>query len=482
MNKTGLVIVFLLFPFLVSGESSISLQFDRENWNIALEGFSGTLPPAYGYLKSSIPDLIKQELHSSQVHILSQKEISHYRQVIIDDAEKKIIQELSQNYTSRDKLIFDKSSSDSALDNLNEKISDLKDERLELAFADESLIKTADLLNVQWIGVDDDEEFLTAEQYLPSVTAEIYDLDFLISGTIREIEGYFLLEVYGYDRSADEKITIYSRAGSIDEIEEIAVEASNELRSIILGRPWSILIVETDNSDALIYGDGELIGVGSAELKTAQPGKIFLEAIGEDNSYWSREAELTALEINDYSGILSASDIDFISFDSQPTQADVYIGARWAGKTPLKLPRYRERNIWITVKSDGYYDRSFEVSGDSPESIIIEMTEEDMTELEIFDLRKKEFYRSLGRFGISVAGPVITGGIFSNYASRQNGYAYEYLNTSDTAYYDLAAEMERNYYISYGVFWGTIGISGGLLVDVFVKLSRYIKAAEALAE
>lgn len=83
---------------------------------------------------------------------------------------------------------------------------------------------------------------------------------------------------------------------------------------------------------------------------------------------------------------------------------------------------------------------------------------------------------------MSVAAPVITAGVYNNYISRQNVYASEFLATGDPDYYNLADEMETNYYISYGVFWGTIGISGGLLVDVFVKLARYIKAAEALAE
>jgi len=482
MNKTGLVIVFLLFPLLVSAESPDLLKFNRDSWNVAIEGFSGTLPPAYEYLKSSIPDLIMRELAASDFHVLSKSEIRYYRQNLIDEAEKKIIGELSQNYSSRDKLLFDKIGNEETFKGISKKISDLNDDRITLAFTDLTLIKTAEIMNVEWIGDADDKKFLSAGQYGTAVTAEIHDLDFLISGTIREVEDYFLLEIYGYDRSEDEKISVYSGVGSIDEIEVIAVEASNELRSIVLGRPWAILAVETDDPDALIYGDGQLIGVGSAELKTARPGSIFLEAIGEDNSYWSREAELSALELNEFSGELSRSSTDFLTLDSVPSNGDVYIGARWAGQTPLTLPRYRERNIWVTVKSEGYYDKSFGVSFDSPENIVIEMTEVDLTELEIFELRKKEFYKSLGWFSLSVAGPVISGGIFSNFASRQNGYANEYLNTSDSDYYDLASEMEMNYYISYGVFWGTIGISGGLLVDVFVKLSRYIKAAEALAE
>lgn len=483
MNKTGLISILLLMPFFISGQDiSRELKFSRESWNIGLEGFSGLLSNEYNYLKSSIPDLIRKELASSDVHVLSPKEISYYRRTVVEEADNKLIAEMTSQYIARDQLIFNGDSTSTSYKSIDDKINLLKDQRINLAFLDQNLIKTADMLKVNWVGTSGDEIFINADQYQPSVISKESNLDFLIYGNVREIEGYFLIEVLGYDRSSDKILSVYKGSGSIDEIELMAAEASNELRSIILGRPWSSLIVTLDHPDALIYSNGELIGIGSAVLNTASPGNAFLEAVGEDNSYWSREVVLKALETNEYSGILSPVDTDFLVLDSLPEQADVYIGARWVGKTPLNVPRYHQRNIWVTVKSEGYYDKSFEVSVESPGDLLVEMIEEDMTELEIFNLRKKEFYRSLGWFSISVAGPVVSGGIFSNYASRQNAYAYEYYTTSDIKYRDLADDMERNYYISYGVFWGTIGVSGGLLADVFVKLSRYIKAAEALAD
>ena len=434
------------------------------------------------YLKKSIPYLLKQELSSSEIHVLSSDEVARYKISMVEEADKELIAQLSQNYSSRDQLLFNTDSTTASLDSIDETITALDEERLKLAFTDKSLIKTADMLNVNWIKVNDDDEYITPDRFRPSVTVEQYDLDFLISGEIREIEGFYLIDIYGFLPSSEGLLTIYSGTGSIDEIESMAIQIANELRSIILGRAWAILTVETDDPDALIYSDGELIGIGSAELKTAEPGSVLLEAIGEDNSYWSREADLTALVINDYSGMLSPVEMEFLTLDSNPSGSDVYIGARWAGKTPLNLPRYHERNIWVTVKSDGYYDKSFEVSMESPETMFFELVVEELSEREIFDLRKNDFYKSLGRFTFSLVGPVVTGGIFSNYGSKYNSYAYEYARTSDMTYHDLAVDMERNYNISYGIFWGTIGLSSGLLADVFVKLSRYIKAAEALAE
>ena len=478
MIKSVIILVVLITPHvLFSIDLEDTIIFKKSTWNIAIEELSGNLSSNNSYLKNSIPDLIVNELESSDMHVLSSDEIRDYQKRLIEEKKILIIEELREHYINRDKLLFESNLQDSSSDEFEKNILELKDSLLELAFLDSDDLKTADMLSVKWIASDDDNKTLQAGQYVPSVVLKKYDLDFLIKGSIKEIDEYFLIELSGYSQAGSELFSIYSDVGSIDDVERIAKAAANEIRSIILGRPWAILVINTDNPDALIYSDGVLVGVGKAEIKTMEPGLVFLEAIGDDNSYWSSEVDLKALEINSFEGELSENDAELISLNTEPAEADVYIGARWAGQTPLKLPRYDNRNIWVTIKSDGFYDKSFEVSSDSSLELFFNLEEEEMTRLEQFDMKKKEFYKSLGWFSLSVAAPVVSGGIYSNFADRQNAYAFAY--GSDSA---LAKEMERNYYITYGVFWGTIGVSGGLLVDLFVKLSRYIKAAEALAE
>jgi len=476
MNKLVWILCLLLFPaFIYSDEVENSLQFSRENWKVAIEEFSGDLSESYEYLKSSIPDLIRKELISSDTHLLSNNEIDDYQKSLVKEARKKLIVQLSQNFKKKDNLLFDVDSTDSAKKTIEDDIGKIQNELLLLSDFESSQIKTADILQVLWINSDEDENLLDAEQYIASVQSNIYDLDLLITGNIEKVDEYFYIEVSGYYTSTSEKILIYSNAGSTDDIETMAFEAANELRSVILGRAWAILKVVTDREDALIYSDGRLIGIGSTEIKTMEPGTVFLEAIGTDNSYWSSEMELSSLEVNTIEGTLSRIEVDFLTLSTEPPNADVYIGARWAGKTPLNLPMYDDKNLWITIRSEGFYDIGFELSKDNPENIFYELVEVDLTPLENFQLKKKQFYKSLGWFSISVAAPMITGGVYMNYLDRQNAYAL-------AGFTDLADQMKTNYYISYGTFWGTIGISGGLLVDVFVKLSRYIKAAEALTQ
>ncbi|MDA3811336.1 MAG: hypothetical protein PF518_13515 [Spirochaetaceae bacterium] len=484
MNKNlSISGLFFFLPLLLFCQIvSEPLVFNRENWNVSIEKFSGELSPSNQYLKSSLSNIIKRELISSDMHILSFKEKIRYKNTLIEKKRKDIISSLSQSYIKKDNLLFEPRTIKLEIDNLNKELDTFKKNLIELSTYDLSIIKTAEMLPVQWIGPNDNEDLQKADQYSQSVIIDFYDLDFLISGSIKEIDDYFLIEVYGFDPVSDDRILIYSNVGTVDELENLAFEAANELRSIVLGRPWSILHVEMDQEDALIYSDGVLIGIGSADINTIEPGTVFLEAMGSDNSYWSNEIELMALQENSITGKLSQSEINFLTLQTEPSDADVYIGARWAGKSPLNIPRYKDRNIWVSIKLDGYYDKSFEVSTKSPEDLFFELEEEEMSRMENFEIKKKQFYSALGLFSISVAAPVIMGGVFSNYANRQNAYVLEFLQTSDPSYSDLAMEMEKNYYISYGTFWGTIGISTGLLVNVFVKLSRYIKAAEALTE
>ena len=487
MSKKNLLLVLTLLPFVLYGESlSDTLQFSRENWKVAIEGFSGEISNENEYLKSSIPDLIKKELISAEYHKLSGNEIIYYQQRIVDEKKKSLIIELNDNYIKKDDYLFNMDNN-SVPDELDNKISELNSALKEINNLDPSSLGVAELLPVEWINSNEEEDLLIPDQYRNSVVSELYDLDFLISGNIKEIDDYYLLEVQGYNQSSGERFVVYSNVGSTDDIEFMAREAANELRSVFLGRAWAVLIVESDHPEALIYSDGILIGIGRAEIKTIEPKEVFIEAIGEDTSYWSEIVELKALEVNKISASLSQSEIDFVTLRTEPPEADVYIGARWAGKTPLSLPRYKDRNLWISVKHEGFHDKSFEITSDSSEDLYFQLEEMEMTRLETFELRKKQFYNSLGWFSLSVAGPVVMGGIYSNFASRQNAYVNDYKDPTDIHYLDpdyadLSDEMGTNYNISYGVFWGTFAVSSGLLVDVFVKLFRYIKAAEAMAE
>lgn len=483
MNKIFLKsILILLSFFLYSEEPDGLLKFSRDSWNIAIESFSGQLSRKNEYLKSSIPDLIRKELLSVEMHILSGKEISNYQHLVLSEKKKEILNALSTEYNNKDNLLFSDDHSLEAYLSIEAKINLYKKSLEALKEVNPAEINTADILRISWIGSGEDGSFLPTEIYTKPVISSLYDLDYLISGEIKEIDEYFYLEISGFNRCDSESVQIYSKAVSPDEIELMAIEVANELRSVMLGRAWSKLIVVTDHPDALIYSDGVLIGIGSADVNTLEPGTVMVEAIDEDTSYWSEEVVLEALEQVEVSGSLSVSDVDFMTLNTAPSGANVYMGARWIGSTPLNIPRYGDKNIWISIQKKGFYSKSFEVSSQSPSEMFYDLEVEEISRSANFDLQKKAFYRSLGRFSLSLAAPVIMGGVYSNYADRYNGYATEYNSSSDSADYDMAEEMKQNYYISYGVFWGTVGISSGLLVDVFVKLSRYIKAAELLTE
>ena len=477
MSKRQTVLFFFLtLGTLLNLNGQVALQSEKSSWQIGVESFSGDLSDPYLYLENSIPDLLIRELEEAGQHILSEDEKTKIQLSVIENKRVSLINELPKAYAKQDLKLFN------ATEIGDQSIEELETKLLNLSTLDPGSIKTASMLPVLWYKPENGEELLPINEYSASVVCKIHNLDFLVKGRIREVGEYFRLEILGYNRANEKEFVLFSGTTSPDRLSSLAVEAAGELRSIVLGRAWSALTVATDNPDALIYCNGELIGVGSASVKTLQPGKVLLEAVGQDNSYWSKETELKALETSSISAVLTEGKKDLLSLESEPSGASVYIGARWVGESPLKIPRFENRSYWLTVKSDGYYDHSFEISPQSEDNISVTLEVKEMTRQDFFELKKKEFYRSLGWFSLSVAAPVISAGVYNNYISRQNVYATEYLATGDPDFYNLAGEMENNYYISYGVFWGTIGISGGLLVDVFVKLSRYIKAAEALAE
>ncbi len=496
MNKIIIYILFFFFSFTLCGEDLIdTIEFSRENWVIGIEEFTGDLSPANNYLKKSLPDLIKKDLLNLDLHVISEKEKLYYQDQIFTDIRKNLILQLAKKFETKDDILFSDDMGGNEYFIANKEIEELKSKINELGQLDSSQIKTAELLMVEWAG-DEDNKFYTPDEYIPEVRVELDDLDFLISGNIVEIEEYIFLEIYGFDRSTSKEFLIYSNTGLPDEVELMTSDVIDKFRSIILGRSWAVLKVVTDQPDSMIYADGVLIGVGTAEEIVIDPSKVHIEAIGEGSSYWSGDFELTALEINEISGVLSESNVEFLTLNTEPEGADVYIGARRAGVTPLKLPRYENKNIWVSIRTEGYYEKSFEISENSPDDLFFHLEVEQMSRTDIFQLRKEEFYRSLGWFSVSLAGPIITIGVTDNYLSKRDGSAILYneyntliltepttYNVNQRDYYrESYNDMNRNYGISFGVFWGTIALNTGLLVDVFVKLSRYIKAAEAMAE
>ncbi|MBB6478933.1 PEGA domain-containing protein [Spirochaeta isovalerica] len=483
MNKIfPAAFVFILVLFTVVQAQGETLRSDRTNWQSGIQSFSGDLSPGYEYLKNSIPDLIRRELEQSKTHILSQSEKDWYRQEVLDAKKLSILEQLRTSYSKRDGALFLNSEADRDKDASTQSINDLHGQLLLVKYIDPQTVETASMLPLLWVSSESGDNLLPDDGFDPYVTSKVNDLDLLISGSLREIDEYFRLEVRGYDRSLDREMIVYSGTSSPELLSELAVEAADELRSILLGRAWSSLRIKTDNPDALIYCNGDLIGVGETYVNTLEPGAAVLEAIGQDNSYWSDEIELTALEETVINAELTEADSALLTIETDPAGSDVYMGARWVGKTPLSVPHFKDRSYWVTIRTEGFYDRSFEISPESPDVITVALEEEEMTRMEFFDLKKREFYRSLGWFSLSVAAPVITGGIAQNFLSEEAAYASRYNLTYDPAYQDLMEESYQNYFISQGVFWGSIAVSGGLLVDVFVKLARYIKAAEALAE
>ena len=84
-------------------------------------------------------------------------------------------------------------------------------------------------------------------------------------------------------------------------------------------------------------------------------------------------------------------------------------------------------------------------------------------------------YNSIAWFSFSLAPTIILMGVSQNYvnmffAARDAGNVSE----QEFAY--------NAYNLTYGLMWGSVAINVGLLINVFFKLSRFLKAAEELSD
>jgi len=183
MSKKLLLLSFFLFSYFIFGQETDDVfEFTQDKWIIGIEQFSGDLSLAYEYLKNSIPDLIKKELYSSELHILSGDEINYYRDQILKNERIELISLLDAEFKNKDNLLFSTISDENEYETIQINIDNLQKKLLDLEIYNKSKINTAEMLLVEWAGSDEENNFYKSDEYIPEVQSFIHNLDYLISG------------------------------------------------------------------------------------------------------------------------------------------------------------------------------------------------------------------------------------------------------------------------------------------------------------
>lgn len=435
---------------------------DREHLSVAFAALAlDGVPPEYQYVALSLPRLLQERLVEAPERVQDRSERDAYATVLIHDAVASIEADISSRIAARDELLFDRSEdAPQRLDEIAGEIRELRERRDALLATRPGDIEIQDRVPLRF------EEEQIPDRGLPD-GGDPPDVDLLISGRLGYDDGYLVVRLGLYRSVTQDSLMLPSLLLRPEDVNDEVEPLAQQLARLLLGRDFASLTVESGSTDAAVFVNGALSGFGRVTLPYADPGVYDIRVTSPGYRDFETELRLDTGEQRDVGAVLERSTREPLRIVSEPAGADLYLGAEYVGQTPFTLDRPAGPRT-AELRREGFQPQRFVVNTSGPSERVVTLVEVDRDPRQELIDRREGFYRSLGWFALSVPVPLMLGGVFRSEVAyilgnqaippeevRQRG---EYLATIQTA---QAA--------------GVV-VSGGLLINSFVQLARYIQA------
>ncbi|MDC7223020.1 MAG: PEGA domain-containing protein [Spirochaetales bacterium] len=446
-RRNHVFLLILLFSALLWADDDADSA--DAGWTCAVTAFSGNLEEENHFLYRQIPLQIYHEISLYEEHILAEEEILALQNEDRESSRIDLLDEWESLHEERDALIFEEDEEEYL--SLTEEIEAIRGEYEE-----------------EIVTVEKEYQPRSIEYISPGSGGILYnsleeareaDPDFIVTGTMDDAGGFILIELSALYVGAEKEISLWTGAGKTEELDRMVLEMTDALKGTILGREWSALEVSVDPLQAQIFLNGRSLGVGAVAEETLEPGSAVLEVRLPRYGVYREEVELTKGERLVRNIVLEPGEEDLITIETEPAGADVILGSHYRGQTPLILPRPLIPEKLI-LSLEGYDTLSADLGPESPGFLSFPLTAGGVDWEAERLARKDKFYNSLGWFSLSVAGPLISYGVWQNYAVIGS----ENMSQAAVAYYS------------------TLTVSGVLMGVSITRLVQYIKASEQSIE
>ncbi len=468
---SGILLLFIITDAVSPAEDSDSSEIviEQKDWKVgiavlATENNDAALISA----ASLIPRLIRDELSGIESHRLTDAEKLQLLDNVIEKKEIESYARLSSLYSGRDDQLF----------NLNADPSTLKE--IEKQILAESLIgndwrnlsrdisSVPEKMQVLYPGPPNGGELWNVDSFSVDAFRKEAHLDVLIIGSIVKVRDYYGIRISALGPAGED--VLWEGAGGENDLETISAEAGAAARSLILGRPWAAITVQTDPPEAVISVNGKSAGVGLWKDSTMEPGVIILKVTAPGYAPKVSTVVLNPNEVKTVEVSLMETVQPQVLIRSEPSGASLRLGSIWLGRAPLSVNQ-PDRVMSVTVEKEGYTTRTVPLYPEA-ERLTIPLNLALGNPVEELAASRNKLYNSIAWFSFSLAPTIILLGVSQNYANMN-------FNSS------TPEDMDRSYnayQVSYGLMWGSVAINVGLLTNVLFKLSRYLKAAEGLSD
>ncbi|MDR1933166.1 MAG: PEGA domain-containing protein [Spirochaetales bacterium] len=425
------------------------------------------------FLGVSIARLLREKLHEIKTHEIDGWERGEYAMSIIFAERETIRKKLNELLASRDALYFSGISvrDEQKRKTLTEEIEPLRERLRILETLDHETIEIIPEKKLTLLATAADEGLLPPVMEPQSAAAKAR-VDYLLWGTVHEeAAGLLSLTVSLY--AARSRQTLFSGAatGSPDELDSLVDRLFFRMAASLAGRPWASLDITAQPPDAYIYVNGELTGIGGARLAYVRPGSYHLSFHADGYELLEVDVALEPESRQTVNYRLTPADQPAVFLETFPPGADVYFGALKKGVSPFVLPLGATPDI-LFINLEGY--KSKVLPSTSQELSSVHTLPRDIVSWDDrIAAKRADFYRSLGFLILSVPIPVMLYGAYRNEA-----FGYIQFTGQPGFDYDKAVDMERQYKIMYYAYFGSLFLSGSLLVNTVQKLMDYIRVGE----
>jgi hypothetical protein len=234
-------------------------------------------------------------------------------------------------------------------------------------------------------------------------------------------------------------------------------ELIRELATVLWGRDWSSLTVQSVPAGASVWIDEQFQGRTPLSIPYLLPGSRELRLQVSGYLPVSRTIELSPYTEGVENISLSPRPREEFFLDSIPPGAAVYRGSEWLGTTPLGVEKPDELSR-LLLRRGGYLDFPLYLPPAVEESVSAGLKPDSFDPGELQRRRRDQLYRAFGAFALSVPFPLFLG-----------GYRGDYLAIGE----DISA-------LTYG-YVGTFALSSALFVNLLVRLVRYLQEADRKA-
>jgi PEGA domain len=311
----------------------------------------------------------------------------------------------------------------------------------------------------------------------PAVPPQIYcaqqGIDLLIGGTIQEVQGYLLLDVWAFDALSRFKVFTSRNAATREELSASLQGFGREIARTILGRPWSLVQFMPDPPGTALYVDRSLASSGASPSLYLSPGthEIRMSAVGYREV--TRRVTLEPEKVTRIDDSLAKLVEGRVAIASDPAGADLYVDSRWQGKTPLEVerPALRSRGV---LSSPGFYDMNFPLGPASPPSLSFPL-QKDVGARDVQQKKARDdFYSSLGIFALSLPLPIFSFGMSLDFAQRT-------LDLGAQGMTGAASQAQATSNAFLGTYYAGIAVSVSLFVWMVTRIVHYVKVSNEIA-